>query len=142
MQEALPAYREDTDWRAFHVPRIESAAALERNQPGAAIEALKAALPYDLRNYEAPSRRGLAYLAAHNPQAATGEFEKVIKHPGVDPVSYYVPLAHLGLGRARAMAGDAIAARVEYEVFFAQWKDADAGLALMKQARAEYAAIR
>lgn len=48
------------------------------------------------------------------------------------------PLAHLGLGRARVMAGDTAGARRAYQDLFALWKDADPDLPLLRQARKEY----
>ena len=50
-------------------------------------------------------------------------------------------LALLGLGRAYAMAGDKTDAKAAYERFFTEWKNADSGLAVMAQAKKEYAAL-
>jgi len=47
----------------------------------------------------------------------------------------------LGVGRSTAMLGDAAAARRAYQDFFAAWKDADADLALMTEAKAEYSKL-
>jgi hypothetical protein len=51
-------------------------------------------------------------------------------------------LAHLGLGRARALAGDTTGARTAYQDFFAMWKDADAEIPVLKQAKAEYQGLQ
>lgn len=51
----------------------------------------------------------------------------------------YNPLAHLGLARAYALENHKAESRDEYEKFFALWKDADADLPILKQARLEYA---
>jgi hypothetical protein len=48
------------------------------------------------------------------------------------------PLAFLGFARAAALAGETAASRKAYENFFAIWKDADADLPVMQQAREEY----
>jgi hypothetical protein len=50
-------------------------------------------------------------------------------------------LGLLGLGRAYAMGGDKANAKAAYERFFTEWKDADPGLAVMAQAKKEYAAL-
>jgi len=50
-------------------------------------------------------------------------------------------VAHLGLARAYAMEHKIADSRSEYEEFFARWKDADAGLAILEQARREYAQL-
>ena len=52
-----------------------------------------------------------------------------------------VVLAHLGLGRAYAMAGEEDKARAEYKEFLTLWKDADPDIPVLKQARAEYAKL-
>jgi hypothetical protein len=47
-------------------------------------------------------------------------------------------LAHLGLARAYAMEGDTGSARVAYADFLGLWKDADPGVPILREARAEY----
>jgi cytochrome c-type biogenesis protein CcmH/NrfG len=51
-------------------------------------------------------------------------------------------LAHLQLGRAYAQSGDAAKARTAYQDFFALWKDADPGIPVLQQAKAEYAKLK
>jgi hypothetical protein len=50
-------------------------------------------------------------------------------------------LGLLGPGRAYAMAGDKADAKAAYERFFAEWKNADPELAVMAQAKKEYAGL-
>jgi hypothetical protein len=52
------------------------------------------------------------------------------------------PLAHLGLARAAAITGDTAKSRKEYQDFFALWKDADADLPVLVQAKEEYEQLR
>lgn len=47
-------------------------------------------------------------------------------------------LAHVGLARAYALQGDSAKARSAYQEFFTIWKDADAGIPILKEARSEY----
>jgi serine/threonine protein kinase len=107
--------------------------------------------------------RGSAYLAAGLPGQARAEFQKILDHPGLINNYLLGALAHLGIGRANAMeAGfpvargvpiaraardhrgaeedpDALAkGRAAYQDFFALWKDADAGVPLLAEARMEY----
>jgi hypothetical protein len=56
--------------------------------------------------------------------------------------SQLVPLAHLGLARARAMTGDFHGAGTAYQDFFALWKDADPDIPILKKAKAEYAKLQ
>jgi eukaryotic-like serine/threonine-protein kinase len=50
-------------------------------------------------------------------------------------------LAHLGLGRAYALAGDRAKAKTAYQDFFALWKNADPDIPILQQAKAEYAKL-
>ena len=52
------------------------------------------------------------------------------------------PVGHVWLARALAKSGDAAGARRSYQDAFAIWKDADADLPLLVEARKEYAALR
>jgi hypothetical protein len=51
-------------------------------------------------------------------------------------------LAHLQLGRAYALAGEAAKARAGYQDFLSLWKDADPDIPILKQAKAEYAKLQ
>ena len=59
-------------------------------------------------------------------------------HPVFTPAA----LAHLGLGRAYALAGDNAKAKAAYEDFLALWKDADPDIPIFKQAKAEYSQLQ
>jgi eukaryotic-like serine/threonine-protein kinase len=48
------------------------------------------------------------------------------------------PLAHLGLARAGALTVDAAQSRKGYEDFFAAWKEADADLPILREAKRGY----
>jgi hypothetical protein len=56
-----------------------------------------------------------------------------------DPIG---ALARLQLGRAFALSGDNIKARTAYQDFLTLWKDADADIPILQQARAENARLR
>ncbi len=139
----------DTLVGAVGVPSIRAAIELDRKRPERAIELLRPAVPYELgSSFFVPLRlvpiylRGLAYLQARDGPSAAAEFQRILDHRSVDPTNPYCTLAKLGLARARALAGDAAAARLAYEDFLAAWKDADSNLPLLKQARAEYGKLR
>jgi eukaryotic-like serine/threonine-protein kinase len=53
-----------------------------------------------------------------------------------------LPLARLGEGRAYAAMGNKEEAKKAYQDFLATWKDADAGIPLLKEAKAEYAKLQ
>jgi len=81
--------------------------------------------------------RGLAYLDAHEAARAAAEFQKILDHRGIvvsDPIG---ALARLQLGRALALSVDKTNAKAAYQDFLTLWKDADAGIPIFKQAKAE-----
>jgi hypothetical protein len=51
-------------------------------------------------------------------------------------------LALARLGQAQAMSGDTVKARKAYQDFFALWKDADADIPILKEAKAGYANLQ
>jgi len=141
LQHDLKEFPEDTLWQYLKGPQIEAAIALSRNKPEEAIEALRRAIPYDQKSSELPAMRGRAYLAARQFARAEAEFRKIVDHPTVEPLSANVTLAHLGLARARALAGNLAGAGEEYERFFAMWKEAEPDVPALREARAEYAKL-
>jgi eukaryotic-like serine/threonine-protein kinase len=58
---------------------------------------------------------------------------------GADPIG---ALAHLQLGRVLSLSGDNAKAKGAYQAFLRLWKDADADISILKQARAEYAKLQ
>ena len=82
--------------------------------------------------------RGLAHLGNHQPEAAAREFQQIIDNRGTDPLGANWVFAHLGLARVYVLSGDVPRARVSYEGFLALWKDADPGIPIFDEARAEY----
>ena len=65
-----------------------------------------------------------------------------MNHRGEAPTSPLYALAHLGLARAAVLVNDSALARTNYDAFFGIWKNADADLVTVKQARAEYAQLQ
>jgi serine/threonine protein kinase/Flp pilus assembly protein TadD len=126
----------------------QAAIELQRNQPQKAIAALESSLPYDLGsgpngpNYSSIYLRGAAYLKVEDGAKALAEYQKILDHRGIDVLSAFYPLAHLGSARAYALQKDTAHARTAYQDFFAAWKDAEPDIPILKQARAEYAALR
>jgi serine/threonine protein kinase/tetratricopeptide (TPR) repeat protein len=138
----MGAHPDDTLWQNVRGPQILGAIALAEKKPAEAIEALRPGIPYDAHDAGMPAMRGRAYLAAGEPELAAIEFRKITDHPSVDPLSHDTALAHLGLARAYALQGNSSASVTEYGKFFELWKDADADLPPLKNARAEFAQLR
>jgi Tfp pilus assembly protein PilF len=146
-------FPEDTAVRFSYLPALRALLALNRGESAKAIEVLQIAVPYELGappssffgNFGALYPvyvRGEAYLAAHQGAEAAAEFQKILDHRGIvvtDPIG---ALAHLQLARAFALSGDKTKAKIAYQDFLTLWKDADPDIAILKQAKAEYAKLQ
>jgi len=86
--------------------------------------------------------RGLAYLRLKRPHDAAAEFSAILSHRGLSPLSPILVVSQLGLARAYAMQKDIAKSRATYDTFFANWKNADPDIPIVKQARAEYAKLQ
>jgi tetratricopeptide (TPR) repeat protein len=154
------SYPLDTQLQLLGLPVIRAQIELDRREPEAALNALRAGLRIEFADVPFSSSasclypvyvRGEAYLAAGQGTAAAGEFQKIIDHSGVVGNCWTGALAHLGVARANALqsrtsqGADAGAARVRalaaYKDFFTLWKDADPDIPILKQAKAEYAKL-
>ncbi len=127
------------------LPTIRAQVEIDRGNPSKAIELLRTAAPYEFGSITRvlPTYiRAQAYLKAHQSSEAAAEFQKILDHRGVCLTATECSLAHLGLGRARALAGDNAGARTAYQDFLALWKDADPDVPVLKEAQAEYAKLQ
>ena len=137
----------DTYLEAYVQPTIQAHIAIHRGDPARAIELLLAAEPYDLAiSPDFPGLasiyvRGQAYMLAGETKQAVAEFQKILKHRGVDQVSPFYSLAHLRLARAYTAAGETEKSRQAYQDFLALWKDADSDIPLFQEAKADYARL-
>ena len=146
-------FPEDTFAKFTYVPVLRALAALERGRPTDSVERLQIALPYELAvnglnfnqfylgGLHSAYVRGEALMAAKRYTEAAAEFQKILDHRGIvgtDPIGV---LAHLQLGRVFALSGDKTKAKAAYQAFLALWKDADADIPILKQAKAEYARL-
>ncbi len=117
---------------------------LAQGRPDKALEALRAALPYERSDgpgVGAAWSRGRTYLALGDGKLAAGELQKVIESPGWNPMHIAHFLAWLDLGRARRLSGDAAGAREAYLKFLELWKDADPDVPILKRAKDELARL-
>jgi eukaryotic-like serine/threonine-protein kinase len=141
VSRAEARYPESTLVRTVLGPTTRAAGAVRQGRPDAAIEALEAATPTELGTVAGlvPAYlRGQALLQKGLAAAAVREFDKVLQNRGVDPFAPVVPLAQLGLARARARDGDAAGSRKAYDDVFRIWRAADADFVPLIDARAEY----
>jgi serine/threonine protein kinase/Flp pilus assembly protein TadD len=142
--ELSARYPKGTYINAINLPVIRAVIALKRRNPDQAIQLLQKANSYNggTGGFWPAYLRGQAYLMKRVGTEAAAEFQKILDHRGWDATSPLFPLAHLGLARAAALTGDAAKARKTYQDFFALWKDADADLPMLIEAKKEYAALK
>jgi hypothetical protein len=151
----------DTHLQTLWLSVIQAQLALNKKNPGLALNDLRAATPIELGEIQFLNNisclyhvyvRGAAYLAAGQGNAAAAEFQKILDHSGIVWNCWTGALAHLGVARANALqattsqGADADAARVRalaaYKDFLTLWKDADPDIPILKQAKAEYAKLQ
>jgi predicted Ser/Thr protein kinase len=136
----------------YWLPTIRAVVELKRKHPDQALEFLQAASAYELGTpwvaapvavgLYPPYVRGEAYLQEGQGRQAATEFQKLIDHRGVVLNFVLGALAHLQLGRAKAISGDKESAREAYQDFLTLWKDADPDIPILKEAKAEYAKLQ
>jgi eukaryotic-like serine/threonine-protein kinase len=150
----------DTQMQSLWLPTIRAQLALQRKNPVLALNALPPASPIDLGLIMGAANsscllpvyvRGEAYLAAKQGNAAAAEFQRILDHSGIAWNCWTGALAHLGVARANALQSrnsqraDADPARLRalaaYKDFLALWKDADPGIPILREAKAEYAKL-
>ncbi|MEP6707437.1 MAG: protein kinase [Pyrinomonadaceae bacterium] len=143
--ELLRRYPKETALNAVFLPMIHAAMENNRGNSAQAIQLLQSTSRYDLgglAGFGSPYLRGQAFLRQRSGPEAAAQFQKILDHRGVDPLSPLYPLAHLGLARAAVLQGDTAKARKSYQDFFALWKDADQDLPILKDAMQEYEKIK
>jgi len=153
-QDLAKRFPLDTHMQSLWLPAIQAQLALDRRNPAAAVSLLPlgtraarlefAAIPFvsNVSCLHLPYLRGQAYLAAGQGNSAAIEFQKILDHQGIVWNCATGALAHLGLARALALAGDKERALAAYKDFLTLWKDGDSDIPILKEARAEYAKLQ
>jgi eukaryotic-like serine/threonine-protein kinase len=149
-------YPQDTCVQFSYLPALRALDALNQDDPAKALEMTLAVAPYELATpgtaYFTGAAffgslypvyvRGLAYSGMSRYREAATEFQKILDHPGLvlnDPIG---PMARLLLARALSASGDRSESAAAYKDLFTLWKDADLDIAILRQAKAEYARLQ
>jgi len=143
--ELQKRFPKDTATIAVLIPMVRATMEMNRSNTAGAIEILRPATRFEFGNVAGiwlTYVRGQIYLRQKAGNEAAAEFQKILDHRGIEPSSLLYPLAHLGLARASVFSGDTAKARKEYQDFLAVWKDADADLPVVQQAKDEYAKLK
>ncbi|MGH9513050.1 MAG: protein kinase domain-containing protein [Terriglobales bacterium] len=147
IDELSKEYPSDTLLNQVDIPEAKSILEMQRNQPAAAVATLESSVPYDMGGGIVGAGllpvylRGEAFLLGHDGAKALEQYQKILDHPGLAPLSPLRPLAKLGSARAYVLTGDTGKAKAAYQDFFATWKDADPDIPVLVKAKAEYAKL-
>ncbi len=132
---ALPNAREtDLIWPA----RTEAHMALAAGKPDLALTLLRKAQLYRRARPPFLYISGMANLQSGRAADAQAEWARMRQ---ISAGGFWDVMATLGMARSAAMLGDTASAKREYQDFLAAWKDADADVPLLIEAKAEYAKL-
>lgn len=143
--ELVKRFPQETLCNGVMVPLIRGAIENNRGRYAQAVEATQPAVRFELgavAGFWVNYLRGQAYLGQHSGKEAAAEYQRILDHRNAEVFSPFYALAHLGLARAAALSGDIGKSRTEYQNFFAAWKDADADLPILIQAKKEYEQLK
>jgi tetratricopeptide (TPR) repeat protein len=149
VDELAREFPSDTILKYSYIPVVRGLILLRQNKPADTIAALEATkqFPWAGSLHTASSVywpsyvRGLAFLQIAAGVKAAAEFQNILDHRGMNPISVVLPLAQLNLARAYALQNDNAKARTAYQDFFALWKDADPDIPVLLTAKSEYAKL-
>lgn len=136
-------FAQDTMIQNQRIPMLRSM--IERD-PARAVEDLEPTRPTELSGGPASGlgpiyQRGMIYLRWGRGAEAATEFQKILAHRAMAG-NVIRPLSQLGLARAYVLQSDTAKARTAYQDFLALWKNADPDIAILQQAKAEYAKLK
>ena len=145
-------FPEDTSVQYMYLPTLRALFSLSACDAAAAIQSLQIASRFDLalgglgfNGYFGALYpiyvRGQAYLAAGQPMEAAGEFQRIVDHRSIVLVDPLDAMARLQLARALTLTGDTAKAKSAYGELLTLWKNADAQIPMVEQARTEYARL-
>jgi len=142
--------------QSYWLPCIRAQVALKRKDASAALKELATAAPLDTLYPQVfyyshmPSvvLRAEAYLLLGQPVRATNEWQTVLNNPGIVQLSATSPISKLQLARAYALQSqpdnpsDLSKARFAYQDFLTLWKNADANIPVLEEARAAFTRLK
>jgi serine/threonine protein kinase/tetratricopeptide (TPR) repeat protein len=138
-------YPKDTFVNFYVTPLVKALVESGKGNTAGAIDATQPVMRFEFGNLPGiwlNYIRGYVFLRGKMGSESAAEFRKILDHRGVDPTSPFYNLAHLGLARAASLNGDGATARTEYQNFVSAWKDADADLPILIEARKEYEQLK
>ena len=133
----------DTLLNKERIPLIQAHLEMRRGNRTQALQLLETAKLYEeYLLFPIAYVRGQAFLTENKGADAAAQFQEILDHRGWSALSYFYPLAHVGLARAAVLQGDTAKARKAYQDFFALWKDADPDTPILIEAKKEYEKLK
>jgi DNA-binding winged helix-turn-helix (wHTH) protein/tetratricopeptide (TPR) repeat protein len=126
----------------FDLPMLRALLALKAHKPAEAVQEMEPSRKFQMRDYGVPYQRARMEAEAGMLDQAAADYRLILANQGIDPIWPDYTLSHLRLARVLALQNNQADSRSEYEKFFDLWKDADADVPLLKQARIEYARLK
>jgi hypothetical protein len=145
ISDLLHKYPADTFLNELDTPLVLAASQLSVGQADDALRTLDRVKPFEFgteAEFVPTYLRALAYLRLRRSEDSAGEFGAVLSHRGVSPLSPILVMSQLGLARAYAVQRDVAKSRAAYATLFANWKNADPDLPILKQGKAEFAKLQ
>jgi len=125
----------------FDIPELSACVDLAQHKAQKAVADLEPARKYQLRDWGVPYQRARAEAEAGMLDQAIADYRLILANPGIEPLWPEFTLTHLRLARVLAQNHQIVEARIEYQAFLNAWKDGDADLPLLVEAKHEYAAL-
>jgi serine/threonine protein kinase/tetratricopeptide (TPR) repeat protein len=143
MNEISKRFPNDTLLNVVYWPLNHALIAMHQGDDARAVQLLEPAHRYEIAgNFWPIYFRGQALLKLNRGAEAAAEFQKIIDHRGWAPRSALYSPAYIGLAQAAVLTGDTAKARKAYQEFFALWKDADADIPLLIEAKKDYEKLK
>jgi len=145
ISDLLHEYPVDTFLNELDTPLTLAASQLSLGQADSALLTLDRVKPFEFgteAEFLPNFIRALTYLRLRRPEDAAGEFSAMLERRGVSPLSPILTASQLELARAYALQRNVAKSRAAYETLFANCKNADPDLPILKQAKAEYANLQ
>ena len=138
IEELARRFPTDSLINQVRMPLIEAHVEMQRGNSAQAIQLLEKTRLYG-RHILFPIAylRGQAYLAENKGAEAAAQFQEILDNRGWSALSYFYPLAYVGLARAAVLQGDTEKAHKAYQDFFTLWKEADNDLKILIEAKKE-----
>lgn len=127
--------------RDITVPVTRALVEAARGNTERAHKSLQPALAFEMSQvaYFWPTYvSGLIYMKEGAAAEARAQFDRIIERRSVSPNEPVYPLAHLGAARAAILQRKTAQAKKYYEALLLLWKDADASIPAVREARKEY----